>query len=227
MGNSDRGSSDAGRFEAAVLDLDLILESEPKRPLMRRMRSLLRAAAGDSPGATADLDAFLAGRPPELEKPLDVRRALDEDGGALTDLENSQSPAPLPNPELWGRQALVRELILDHEGAMDGALARLAALSAPDAGLTGAREPALQDDPDFRAAAAGAPGNPRFRLFARGPLPAGDGGGGPERLLPWWESLAGLRDSSAWPATATLKTLQGGERWVLLTVDGSAPAVPR
>lgn len=108
----------AGRFEGAAFELGPILESDPRRPLIRRMRALARIAAGDSPGAVADLDTFLSGTAAQPETSQELRAALEADGGTLTQLEGWQSGAAPRSPALWARQALLHELLLEHEQAI-------------------------------------------------------------------------------------------------------------
>ena len=108
----------AGNYGEAARELSAILQSQPKRPLMRRMRAMARIASGDSSGAVEDLDTFLSGTAAAPESSLELRAALEQDGGVLTQLEGWQSSAVPRLPALWGRRALVHEMLLEHDEAM-------------------------------------------------------------------------------------------------------------
>ncbi|MBI4345523.1 MAG: tetratricopeptide repeat protein [Elusimicrobia bacterium] len=150
----------AGRYEGANRELAPILENEPRRPLVRRIRALLRAAAGDSVGAVADLDTFLSGTAASPEASLELRQALEQDGGALTQLEGWQSSAAPRDPKLWGRRALVHELLLEHDQAIalagralaNDPLDAAAHLARGAAGLTGGRCPEASASLDWLVA---------------------------------------------------------------------------
>ena len=147
----------AGRYEAAGRELGPILDAEPRRPLIRRMRALARAAGGDSSGAMADLDSFMSGTSASPETSQELRLALEQDGGALTQLEGWQASAAPRDPALWGRRALVHELLLEHDQALSlGAKAlssdpldEPARLARSAAALTAGRCPEAAGDLDW------------------------------------------------------------------------------
>ncbi|MCX5789901.1 MAG: hypothetical protein NTX64_15565, partial [Elusimicrobia bacterium] len=103
----------AGSYGDAARELGSILAVQPKRPLIRRMRALARIAAGDSSGAVQDLDTFLSGTAAAPDSSQELRLALEQDGGAITQLEGWQSSAAPRSALLWGRRALVHEMLLE------------------------------------------------------------------------------------------------------------------
>lgn len=145
-----------GKYETAAKELVPILEAEPRRPLIRRMRALIRMAAGDSSGAVADLDTFMSGTAAQVESSQELRQALEDDGGALTQLEGWQASAPPRDPKLWGRRALVHAILLEHDQAMSLSAKSLAAtpddeaahLAREASGLTAGRCPEAEPSLD-------------------------------------------------------------------------------